>query len=106
MFQRILDFVARLFRRPGAPGHFVGGRGFAWHGRIEVVPWVLPSRDYLLYVPHGYGGWDRHPLVVLLHGCKQTPEQFASMSRIVALADRHGWLVLLPRQSRKANAWS
>jgi poly(3-hydroxybutyrate) depolymerase len=106
MVQRILDLVARLFRRPGAPGHFVGGRGFAWNGRLDIGPWVWPARDYILYVPHGYGGRDRHPLVVLLHGCKQTPEQLAAMSRIAALADRHGWLVLLPRQSEKANAWS
>jgi poly(3-hydroxybutyrate) depolymerase len=45
-------------------------------------------------------------LLVLLHGCRQTPEDFAAATRIAALADSNGWLVLLPRQSSKANAWT
>src|SRR6185369_14122689 len=49
--------------------------------------------------------WRRAPLVVLCHGCKQTPEEFAQGTRIVAVADRLGWLVLMPRQSETANAW-
>ena len=82
----------------------MSGRGSAMGGRLESVPWLWPRRDYLLYVPLGYGGLGKRPLVVLLHGCKQSPEDFAALTRIVALADRHGWLVLLPRQSPKANA--
>jgi poly(3-hydroxybutyrate) depolymerase len=69
-----------------------------------VAPGVWPSREYRLYVPNGSGGWDKRPLVVLLHGCKQTAEELAALTRIAALADRHGWLVLLPQQSQKANA--
>jgi poly(hydroxyalkanoate) depolymerase family esterase len=42
---------------------------------------------------------------VFCHGCKQTPEEFAEGTRVAALADAHGWLVLLPRQSESANAW-
>ena len=103
MLERIRDLSARLFRRPGRPGHFVSGHGTAIHGRLEALPWLWPRRDYLLYVPLGFGGLDKRPLVVLLHGCRQAPEDFAAMTRIVALADRHGWLVLLPRQSEKAN---
>ena len=104
MLQRIRDLSARVFRRAARPGHFVRGRTVAWSGRLESARWLWPARDYLLYVPNAYGGWDRRPLVVLLHGCKQTAEEFAALTRIVALADRHGWLVLLPRQSQKANA--
>ena len=103
MLERIRDLSARLFRRPGRPGHFVHGRASALTGRLESLAWSWPSRRYLLYVPLGFGGWDKRPLVVLLHGCKQAPEDFAAMTRIVALADQRGWLVLLPRQSRKAN---
>jgi poly(hydroxyalkanoate) depolymerase family esterase len=95
----------RLFHRPARPGHFDGHSGLAWRGRVEVAPGVWPSREYLLYVPNGYGGSDKRPLVVMLHGCKQTPEELASLTRIAALADRHGWLVLLPRQTLKANAY-
>ena len=44
-------------------------------------------------------------MLVLLHGCKQTPEEFAAGARIVEFADERRWLLLLPRQSKSANAW-
>lgn len=103
---RLRELFARIFGAPRKPGHFVAGRAFSWHGRLAAAPFVWPSRDYLLYVPNGYGGWTRRPLVVLIHGCKQTPEELAAGTRIAALADRHGWLVLMPRQTGKANPWS
>ena len=104
---RIREIVARLFgRRPPEPGRFVADRKFAWRGWLSSAPWVLPSRDYLVYLPRSYGGWKRRSLIVLIHGCKQTPEEFAAGTRIAALADIHGWLVLLPRQTDKANPWS
>jgi poly(hydroxyalkanoate) depolymerase family esterase len=40
------------------------------------------------------------PLVVLLHGCNQTSEQFVAATRFTGLADRHGFLVAAPRQTR------
>ncbi len=63
------------------------------------------ARDYVVYVPRGWNRWRRSPLLVLCHGCKQTPEKFAALTRIVLRADREGWLVLLPRQSKSANPW-
>lgn len=107
MLGKIGDFFGRLFgRAPPKPGHFVSGRKFAWHGRLDAAPFVWPSREYLVYVPRGYGRWTRRPLVVLIHGCKQAPEALAAGTRIAELADKHGWLVLLPRQAVKANPWS
>jgi poly(hydroxyalkanoate) depolymerase family esterase len=107
MLSWLRESLARLFRRgPPRPGHFVHRQKFAWSGRLQVAPFAWPSREYLLYIPANYGGWTRRPLVVLLHGCRQRPEDFAAATRIAALADKHGWLVLLPRQSEKANAWS
>lgn len=111
MFEKIRaalrEFLPRFFRRaPPQPGHFVSGQKFAWRGRLDAAPWLWPSREYILYVPRGYGRWTRRPLVVLLHGCRQKPEDFAAATRIAALADEYGWLVLLPRQSDKANPWS
>ena len=44
-------------------------------------------------------------MLVLLHGCKQTPEELAAATRVGALADERGWLVLLPRQKDSANGW-
>jgi poly(hydroxyalkanoate) depolymerase family esterase len=44
-------------------------------------------------------------MLVLLHGCKQSAEEFAAGTRIAQLADERGWLVLLPCQSKHANGW-
>ena len=107
MLAKLREFLSRLFRRaPPRPGHYVSGHKFAWRGRLDMAPWLWPTREYLLYVPRGYGLWTRRPLVVLIHGCKQTPEELAAATRIAAMADKYGWLVLLPRQSSKANPWS
>jgi poly(3-hydroxybutyrate) depolymerase len=104
---RAQDLFARIFRRkPPEPGRFESGSKFSWRGWLASSPWTWPSRDYLLYVPQGYGGWRRRPLIVLMHGCRQTPEDIVAATRIAARADANGWLVLLPRQVAKANPWS
>ena len=104
---RVRDLVARIFRRRlPEPGRFEIGSNFSWRGWLASHPWIWPSRDYLLYVPRGYGRWRRRPLIVLIHGCKQTPEDISAATRIAARADANGWLVLLPRQVAKANPWS
>jgi len=103
---RIRDFFAGLFRRKAPrPGRFVAGTKFSWRGWIGFAPWTWPSRDYLVYVPAGHTRWRRRPLVVLVHGCRQSPEELVAGTRIAALADHHGWLVLLPRQTVRANPW-
>ena len=105
--RRIREFFARVLRLPPpAPGYFVKDRKMSLRGWLHSAPWLWPSREYLLYVPRGYGRWSRRPLLVLLHGCKQTPETFAAATRIAELADERKWLVLLPRQTDKANPWS
>lgn len=107
MFRKILEFFARLLRRaPPPPGRFVAGSKFAWRGRLGMAPVLWPRREYLLYLPRGYSRWRRRTLVVLIHGCKQTPEDIATGTRICERADRHGWLVLFPRQTDRANPWS
>ena len=106
LWSRARDFFSRLFRRaPPEPGRFETGSKFAWRGWVPVAPWVWPSRDYLVYIPRGHARWRRRPLVVLLHGCRQTPEAIAAGTRITALADERDWLILLPRQARNANSW-
>ena len=96
----------RLARREAAPGRFETGRASSWRGLVTLAPFVAPERDYLVYVPRGWSRWHRAPLVVLCHGCRQTPEEFAALTSVAARADREGWLVLLPRQGERANRWS
>ncbi len=102
---RTRAWLARLFRREPAPGRFETGSKFSVHGMVATAPFVWPSRDYLVYVPQGRALLRRAPLLVLLHGCKQTPEEIAQGTRIAAFADRAGVVVLLPRQKGHANPW-
>ncbi|MEP6907064.1 MAG: PHB depolymerase family esterase [Pseudoxanthomonas sp.] len=63
------------------------------------------SRRYKLYVPAGIPGRlaSRMPLIVMLHGCTQSPDDFANGTQMNALADQHGFLVAYPAQSPNAN---
>jgi poly(hydroxyalkanoate) depolymerase family esterase len=58
------------------------------------------SRSYDVYLPAGHRRTTRMPLVILLHGCNQTSQQFVAATRFTALADRHGFIVAAPRQTR------
>ena len=60
------------------------------------------SRDYKLYVPSGYHGQPL-PLIVMLHGCTQDPDDFAAGTNMNLLAEEQPCLVLYPAQSACAN---
>ena len=60
-------------------------------------------RTYKLYVPANRGDGLR-PLVVMLHGCTQSPDDFAAGTRMNAFAERHGVYVAYPEQPASANA--
>jgi poly(hydroxyalkanoate) depolymerase family esterase len=61
------------------------------------------SRGYRLYVP-STGDDAAMPLVIMLHGCTQSPEDFAAGTRMNILAEQHGVLVAYPGQAQSANA--
>jgi poly(hydroxyalkanoate) depolymerase family esterase len=60
------------------------------------------TRAYKLYVPRSYAGQPM-PLLVMLHGCTQDPDDFAAGTRMNQLADNQGFLVVYPAQSSAAN---
>jgi len=60
------------------------------------------ARPYKLYIPTTYAG-QALPLVVMLHGCTQTADNFAHCTRMNALAEEWQCLVLYPEQTHGAN---
>jgi poly(hydroxyalkanoate) depolymerase family esterase len=60
------------------------------------------TRAYKLYVPSGYRRQSL-PLVVMLHGCTQDPEDFAAGTRMNCIAEEHPCVVLYPAQAQGAN---
>jgi poly(hydroxyalkanoate) depolymerase family esterase len=63
------------------------------------------SRGYKLYVPAS--GLNRPVgLILMLHGCGQTPDDFAVGTRMNALAERHALVIAYPEQTSRHNAAS
>jgi poly(hydroxyalkanoate) depolymerase family esterase len=63
------------------------------------------ARTYKLYIPASYAATadERMPMVVMLHGCTQDPDDFAAGTRMNTLADEHGFIAVYPAQDAHAN---
>lgn len=114
MQQLMPDLMARLER-----GGFDGRGGFTMPGvdlpgarrPVENLPGQFTdgsftnaagTRKYKLYVPSTHSG-KASALVVMLHGCTQNPDDFATGTQMNALAEEMRCLVLYPAQSQQAN---
>ena len=60
-------------------------------------------RRYKLYVPGSYDGSKAFPLVVMLHGCTQDPDDIARGTRLNESAEEKSVLVAYPEQPETAN---
>ncbi|WP_236574222.1 extracellular catalytic domain type 1 short-chain-length polyhydroxyalkanoate depolymerase [Hydrogenophaga sp. PBL-H3] len=95
----VIEVAARNICAQPAPQ----GRG---EFRARTIHHCAGVRDYKLYRPaaRAYAPGEPRPLVVMLHGCTQSADDFAAGTQMNRLADEHGFLVLYPEQSASANA--
>src|ERR671911_1727137 len=85
----------------GVPGGAVVPAGGQFVERAYAGP--AGGRSYKLYVPSGYTEQEAVPLVVMLHGCTQNPNDFAAGTSMNELAETHTFLVAYPAQAQNAN---
>ncbi|WP_227436545.1 alpha/beta hydrolase family esterase [Methylobacterium sp. W2] len=86
-----------LFRDGNVPASPAGEGTFTEHAFASDAG----ARDYKLYVPSRTVA--EPPLLVMLHGCTQSPDDFAAGTGMNRLAETEGFLVVYPAQSMRAH---
>jgi poly(hydroxyalkanoate) depolymerase family esterase len=61
------------------------------------------TRTYKLFIPSSYHQGQPLPLVVMLHGCTQSPDDFAAGTRMNFIAEEQNCLAVYPAQPSGAN---
>ncbi|QQX86916.1 PHB depolymerase family esterase [Cupriavidus necator] len=87
--------------RPARPAPAPGSLPGTWQAhRLRLAPLpgeLVPQLSYHLYIPSkAHRG--PLPVVVVLHGCRQTPDDLSAGTRMNALAEREGFIVAYPQQ--------
>ena len=80
--------------KPGPTGQFITG---------SHTEGTAGSREYKLYIPPA-SFTEPLPLVVMLHGCTQNPDDFAAGTKMNEAALERGFYVLYPAQTQHANS--
>jgi poly(hydroxyalkanoate) depolymerase family esterase len=99
----IQALLERVRRKPQGPAWIAGEhtepreRGFLGRSQHRQL-------SYRLFLPARDESSERLPLLVMLHGCTQSAQQFAEGTRMNQLAAATGFAVLYPEQRKHANA--
>ncbi|CAM3815505.1 PHB depolymerase family esterase [Polaromonas hydrogenivorans] len=80
--------------KPGPSGQFISG---------SHTEGAAGTREYKLYIPPASFA-EPLPLVVMLHGCTQNPDDFAAGTKMNEAALQRGFYVLYPAQTQHANS--
>src|SRR5579875_746524 len=91
--------LTSLFLLPAPAAHASGGTFVQY-----LYSGPAGSRPYYVYTPAGYHVGTAVPLIVMLHGCLQTPVDFAAGTQMNALADQQQFIVVYPQQTTLYNA--
>lgn len=89
--------------RPRAAAWASGSWTRSFHSAPAAPGRLVNHLQYGLYIPAGHA-LDAMPLVVMLHGCTQSIDEFAEGTRMNVLADRYGFAVVYPEQSKHAHS--
>nr|WP_176541241.1 PHB depolymerase family esterase [Bacillus sp. AFS076308] len=69
----------------------------------EFLDFSYENFRYKLYVPSEYQEEKDTPLLVMLHGCEQDPDDFAAGTNMNELAEKENFLVLYPDMNHLFN---
>ena len=86
-----IEFAA--VAEPAASGEFLSRQ-------IETAD---GPRNYKVYLPSSYDKSRPAPLIVVLHGCTQDPDDISRGTRFNAVAEEKGFVVAYPQQEQKHN---
>jgi poly(hydroxyalkanoate) depolymerase family esterase len=99
------QYSGQPLERPSRPAQkLVPARGVETGARFitEFYTNRAGTRSYKLYVPSRYKG-QALPLIVMLHGCNQNPDDFAAGTCMNSVAEEHQCFVVYPAQVAAAN---
>lgn len=90
--------------RPRAGAWTKGDWTRSYHSAPPLPGRLVNHLSYGLYIPPKARAREGLPLVVMLHGCSQSIDDFAMGTRMNLVADKNGFAVVYPEQSKHAHA--